>query len=69
MEDFCGSVGNDRISDMLFSAIKGRGAFRRFKDTVSKYNLDDSWYKFRYEAFKKIAVEWCEENDISYIET
>ncbi|MEG3068307.1 MAG: hypothetical protein RQM95_08855 [Syntrophaceticus schinkii] len=27
MEAFCGSVRNDRIINLLFSAIKGRGAF------------------------------------------
>jgi len=69
MEAFCGSVSNDKISNVLYSAIKGRGAFRRFKDAVYKHNLEDSWYKFLYEALRKLAVEWCEENGISYVET
>jgi hypothetical protein len=69
MEAFCGSVRNYRISNVPFSAIKGHGAFQRFKDAVHRYSLEDSWYEFRYEALKKLAVEWCEENGISYVET
>ena len=68
MEAFCGSVSNDRISDALYSAIHGRGAFRRFKDAVCRYNIEESWYKFRDELFKKLAVEWCEYNNVSYID-
>ena len=37
MEDFCGSVNNDRVSNDLYSAIKGRGAFRRFKDAIIRF--------------------------------
>ncbi|OPX85413.1 MAG: hypothetical protein A4E52_01650 [Pelotomaculum sp. PtaB.Bin013] len=69
IEAFCGSVSNDRISNALYSAIQGRGAFRRFKDAIRRYDIEDSWYKFRDEAFKKLAVEWCEENNIPNVET
>jgi len=67
MEDFCGSVKNDRVSNALYSAIQGRGAFRRFKDAICRYGVEDDWYKFRYEALKDIAIQWCEENEIIYI--
>jgi hypothetical protein len=67
MEEFCGSIKNDRISDALYSAIRGRGAFRRFKDAIHRYGVEDDWYRFRKEALKNIAMEWCEENGIKYI--
>lgn len=67
MEDFCGSIRNDRISNALYLAIRGRGAFRRFKNLICKYGIEDSWYKFRGEAFEKIAIRWCQENQIVYI--
>lgn len=69
MEDFCESVSDEGIGNALYSAIQRRGAFRRFKDAIYKYNVEDSWYKFREEAFKQIAIEWCEGNNISFIET
>ena len=42
--------------------IKGHGAFRRFKDTVYDFGLDKEWYEFQAEAYKRIAIKWCEEN-------
>ncbi len=67
MERFCSSVDNERIQDALFDAINGRGAFRRFKDTVQRFNLHNRWDSFREEALKQIAIDWCEENGIEYI--
>ncbi len=69
IESFCYSVRDEKIRNVLFSAIRGSGAFRRFKDVIHIFDLQDSWYKFRFEALKKIAIQWCEENGISYIET
>lgn len=67
MEKFCFSLDNDKIMNELYSAISGKGAFRRFKDKVNRLGLVKHWESFREEAFKEIAVEWCEQNDISYI--
>ncbi len=67
IEEFCGSIKNDRISNALYSAIQGRGAFRRFKDAIIRFGVEDGWYKFREEALMQIAIEWCEENEIKYI--
>lgn len=44
----------------------GRGAFRRFKDTVHRVGMAEKWYSFQYEAYKRMAIEWCEENRIEY---
>ena len=69
IESFCYSVNDEKIQNVLFSAIRGSGAFRRFKDIIHIYNIQDSWYQYRYEALRKIAIEWCKENDITFIET
>lgn len=66
MERFCSSVENDKISDALFSAIRGKGAFRRFKDTLYRYGIEQDWYKFYEEALSVIAIRWCEDNGIVY---
>lgn len=68
MEDFCNSISNDRISNALLNAIEGRGAFRRFKDAIIRYNIEVNWYKFKEEAFKQIAIRWCEDNGIHYVD-
>lgn len=66
MEDFIDEIDNEEIKDELYESIRGKGAFRRFKDTIYNLNIKNSWYDFKALALKKIAIEWCEENDISY---
>jgi len=66
MEDFCLSVEDEKIREILCTLIKGGGAFGRFKDAIHQYNIADDWYQFRNEAFKEIAVDWCRENDIEF---
>ena len=66
MERFCLSVEDEERSDALLDAIKGKGAFRRFKDKVHAFGIADNWYEFRDDALKRLAVDWCEANGISY---
>ncbi|MCC6603742.1 MAG: hypothetical protein IT327_11055 [Anaerolineae bacterium] len=28
--------------------------------------LEEDWYEFREQAFKKIAIEWLQSNEIAY---
>ncbi|MHC4632374.1 MAG: UPF0158 family protein [Planctomycetota bacterium] len=49
-----------------YSIMKGRGAFRRFNDAIRDYGIADDWYKYRDDALKEIAIEWCKENDIEF---
>ena len=56
------------MSDTLYSLIKGGGAFRRFKDAVHEYDIADDWYKYRSDALKEIAIEWCREKGIEFDE-
>ena len=64
MERFCLSLDDPEMSDLLYSLIKGSGAFRRFKDAIHKYDIADEWYSYRNNALKEIAIEWCREHDI-----
>ena len=63
------------VSDMamtqeeLASAIQGKGAFRRFKDTVIRLGIDQEWYDFQSAEYKRKAARWCEDNGIEYEET
>ena len=68
MEHFCRLIENDEIRDQMYRAIQGRGAFRYFKDSIHRFNIAEEWYQFRAEAFREIAVEWCEENGIEFEE-
>ena len=68
MEDFCHSVEDRGISENLFDAIKGRGAFGRFKDNIVRLGIEARWYKYKDEALKRMAIEWCKDNHIDYID-
>lgn len=48
------------ISDELFKALRGRGAFRRFKDTLNWYGIADEYYDYRHAAFVEYAKDWCQ---------
>ena len=64
MEDFIYSLPTGEMQNKLHRAIKGKGAFRRFKDTVNYLGVDKDWYSFRDEAYRNIASEWCRENGL-----
>ena len=68
MADFAESVPDPRANELLSVALEGKGAFRRFKDTLHRVGLADEWYDFKHKAFVDIAREWCEENEIEYID-
>lgn len=66
MERFCLSVPDGKLSDVLLGKIRGSGAFRRFKDTIYQYGIEDDWFKYRDEAYKEIAIAWLESQGITY---
>ena len=58
---------SENIHERLSNALYYHGAFRRFKDTVNQMGIAEKWYAFQDEAYKRKAIEWCEENDIQYV--
>lgn len=59
MEEFIYDLPEGKNQDMLNRAIRGRGAFRSFKDKVYDLGLEKKWYQYRLANFEKIAREWC----------
>lgn len=68
MEDFCLSLEDDKLRDIMCDVIQGRGAFKRFKENIRRYDIEEEWYTFKDKAYKQIAIEWCEDNGISFEE-
>ncbi|HCE66767.1 MAG TPA: hypothetical protein DER40_04350 [Geobacter sp.] len=66
MERFCFTVENHKIANDLFRSIAGKGAFRRFKETLHRHGIEKSWYAYKDEAYKEIAREWCEDHGITW---
>lgn len=66
MERFIGTVENESVADELWRAIKGKGAFRCFKDTAARHGVLDAWYRFRDERAKDFVIRWAEFNQVPY---
>ena len=66
MEDFRQAFEDRQIGQHLHGLIKGSGAFRRFKNAIRELGVDKDWYEFKRNELEKIAIEWLEENEISY---
>lgn len=49
-----------RCQDDLQRALQGKGAFRRFKDTIARLGLLSDWYEYKTAAYRKEAWEWCD---------
>ncbi|MGX2957941.1 UPF0158 family protein [Peribacillus sp. JNUCC 23] len=48
--------------------MDGKGAFRRFKDVLIDLNLEEEWYSFKESSYRILAIRWCEDQGIEYIE-
>jgi hypothetical protein len=66
MERFIGSLDDEKATDQLWRAIKGRGAFRYFRDTLQDLGIQEKWYRFRADAMKRFVIEWAEENGVPF---
>jgi len=69
MERFIGTVADGRIAEQLWHAIKGKGAFRHFKDTAGRLGLLDDWFAYRDQAAKRFILDWAEANRVTVDET
>ena len=68
MERFCLSIPDGEVSDVLLGKIRGSGAFRRFKEAIYQYEIENDWFQYRDEAYKEIAIAWLESKDIAYVD-
>lgn len=59
MAEFAERVRDRRARDLLRRAIAGRGAFRRFKDTLVELPaLRTSWFTFHDTRMRRRAIAW-----------
>jgi len=68
MENFCYSQEDEALRNELLDAIHGTGAFRMFKSIIRRKGIEDQWFSFRHQAFKEIAIEWCDANGVEWEE-
>lgn len=62
MRDFADEIGVSSISAQLNDCLRGKGAFRRFKDKVYYLGIEKEWFAYKAAAYRQIAENWCEEH-------
>ena len=68
MEKFVASLPDEAIAEQLWRAIKGKGAFRFFKDTLHRLGIEKQWYEYRDNAMKEFVIDWAEGNGIPWVD-
>jgi hypothetical protein len=59
MQDFIETVSDAHLRELLEVAIQGRGAFRRFKDTLGRHDAEmRRWHTFEDSRMDERARQW-----------
>jgi Uncharacterised protein family (UPF0158) len=66
MDRFSETLKDAQMRNDFHGGIRGPGAFRLFKHLLTEYNLWDAWNRFKQVELRQIAIEWCEENRITF---
>lgn len=66
MQSFINTVEDAEIKAWLTNAIHGRGAFRMFRATTDRFGITSDWYDYRDNAYREMAIDWCNENGIEF---
>lgn len=65
MAEFAASVRHPHLRELLDVALRGRGAFRRFKDVLADDPAErERWFRFRDGRMREAMIEWLGENDL-----
>lgn len=65
MEHFVATVEEAELRDQLFVCIDGKGAFRRFKDTLLNFPLErERWFSYRADLLRHYINMWMREKGI-----
>ena len=65
MEAFVVAVRHPRLHERLERAIRGRGAFRHFKDVLLYYPAErERWFQFKRERLRQRIIDWLETQGI-----
>jgi hypothetical protein len=66
MDRFSETLRDAQIRNDFHGGIRGEGAFRLFKRLLTEYNLWDAWNRFKQVELRQMAIQWCEENGITF---
>ncbi len=67
MESFSSEITPEDLRERFLQILHNPKAYRRFKDAVNSLGLDRAYYDYRAKEFRRIAIRWCEDNNIQYM--
>ena len=68
MEDYINELDDNGLARRLAGAIRGRGAFRRFKNILIGQGKIQSWYDYRDQYYWDFARKWCIGKELEFID-
>ena len=68
MINFCNSFNDFSIDDILNKNVDDIKKIQKIKKLIEEKNMLNDWYDFREQTEKQIAIDWCNKNNIEYIE-
>ena len=66
IEEYINGVKNGKVQEELEDKFYSKGKYRRFKETLREYGIEDDYYNFREKYLENMAIEWCKKNNIEY---
>jgi hypothetical protein len=65
MVDFAETVRSTHMRDLLAVALRGKGAFRRFKDALANHPVErERWFEFERQRERETIEEWAREQGV-----
>ena len=65
MQAFIETVSRPRLQERLWAAIRGRGAFRRFKDVLASAPAErERWFAFKDARLRQRVLAWLADEGI-----
>lgn len=65
MVDFADTVTDAHLRDLLDVALRGKGAFRRFKDVLLGYPAErERWFRFEERRRREAIEAWAREEGV-----
>ena len=65
MQAFIETVSSPRLQERLWAAIRGRGAFRRFKDVLASAPAErERWFAFKDARLRQRVLAWLADEGI-----
>lgn len=64
MRRFAESITDKKVANELGESMQTASAFRDFHKSIR--SIEKDWVAFRRKAYERIAMQWCEEHNVSY---